>query len=27
VPRTSPLWGLGWWPLGVTWFVMSLLSR
>jgi hypothetical protein len=27
VPRPSPLRGLGWWPLGVAWLVMSFLSR
>jgi hypothetical protein len=27
VPRTSPLRGPGWWPLGVAWLVMSFLSR
>jgi hypothetical protein len=27
VHRTSPLWGRGWWPLGVAWLVMSFLSR
>jgi hypothetical protein len=23
VHRTLPLWGPGWWPLGVAWLVMS----
>jgi hypothetical protein len=27
VPRTLPLWGPGWWPLGMVWLVMSFLSR
>jgi hypothetical protein len=27
VPRTLPLRGLGWWPLGMVWLVMSFLSR
>jgi hypothetical protein len=27
VPRTLPLREPGWWPLGMVWLVMSLLSR
>jgi hypothetical protein len=27
VPRPSPLWGPGWWPLGMVWLVKSFLSR
>jgi hypothetical protein len=27
VPRTSPLRGPGWWPLGMVWLVTSFLSR